>query len=211
MGISEELSQLLENGEVDQAVDLLEEHDISHSKDKRTTYGGPKSSSDNQIGTQSLYNKNKSEVSLIGWHKYDNMYGVNLNCVMNWGHGSAVDEDGPSDAYAISFAGSRWEPEPGTFRGQNSPRIDMNPEGVIGKTNLAVSTTGPPYNNYGSFRGTIEKRDDEDHNVYGHFGHTWSPFDLPSNVSFGIAYGALSVSVGGAGDSWVMPAPTIEI
>jgi len=213
LGLTSEVQDLLSENKFEEAQGLLNDHGITNARDQTTREVEGTSTSGPTMSPDAMYSKSDSTCDLIGYLKTGQIYHVYLSTRLNWGKGSPVDGHGPDDGYAISFSGSRWEYD-GNFSGKDlSGDIDPNPNGVISGFVPGDSGPGEPgdFNYYGHYEGDLEKRDNDQHNVFGHVVHTWSPFNVPGGVTFSVGIGSLSVSTSGGASSWKMPTPTIEI
>ena len=210
-GVNDQVSKLLDQQKFDQAHQVLEENGVQHDSDKtvfRKDFN-PDDNEEGDVSTDAVFNKGSSSVHLNGWHKYGKVYRARVDADLSWGNGSPIDSQGPPDGYGISFAGSRWESD-GNYNGKDIRNSYAQPEGIVAKVKPQVNPSAGSFTYHGRFASDIEKRGSNRHNVYGHYGHTWAAFGVPVGASFSIAFGVLSISVGG-GDSWTIRAPRIEI
>ena len=212
-GIATAVRKLFENGKREQAIGLLDKHDVKYDTDVVTvprTFGEPES---DDVTTDEYLQKSNTSVGLDGYHLSGDLYDAGLwwaTDITDY----TFDDWGPKDGAAISFGESRWEYEPGTKHlNDHVSGFDPNPEGCIVEWDDGAETD---YGNYtgnvgASFWVTLEKRDTDEHNVYGHYAHTYDYLQMPGGVSFGISAGVFSVGVSGGARSWQVPSNTIEM
>lgn len=113
----------------------------------------------------------------------------------------------------ISFSDDRWAYEPGTLlTGQHVSNFDPNPSGVIAEyDDVAAWVDDPRDTMYPNFSVDLEKTESGQHNIYGHYAHTWCPVTCAGPVSFGISAGFFSISTGTGVNSWKKPSNTVEV
>lgn len=214
IGITEKIHQLIINGRVKQAKDLLESHDINHGYINGKKY--PEDSSG--IGTQSVFKKEPTNVHFFAYEQGAPYY----NAEVTWDlspHTSA-DSMQPNDVVAVTFNGARWQVNADTDI-WNDYYIEnkwTRPDGFTGKWDdeVAYVMNGDTSGYIGAMLEKSENYRGNKQNLWAHYKHTWVPpwkgggaGAILAASDIGLAPGILSVDT--FADTWNIRKGAIEI
>lgn len=205
--IKKAYDKLIKKGKLDQAERLLQNHNVTY---ERSTIPVGNKQSTGDVSTE-LYSESKAQVDLYAVHDWDNYYSADLYWTMY--ADNAIDTPGPNDGVGVSFASARWAYEPGTAEtSAYTSGVDPNPEGVIAEFDDLDAYNNQEQPNDGYLLTQLEKQESGQHNIYGHYGHTYYSNGTGSGgVSFSISVGFLGISFSGSAEKWKKPSNTVEI
>lgn len=209
-GVADEVDSLIESGEVEEAVQLLEEANVNYSATRRVfSFGSDSDDGDLQVTPDDDISRDSTIYLIAGEYNHP-IYRTVLHLDLE-GTGDLLDCTGPDDGVGISYSDDRWRFDPRSEDlGPNMDHFDPNPEGCIAKYNDYAFIAG--FDDPTHLRIDVEKLEAGQHNLYGHYAHTWIPCTpLGGSVSFGISVGALQVTPSGQTDYWKEPSNTVQI
>ena len=204
IGIGEAVRSLIRQRKANQAVRLLEKHDVPY--DGSTLAMPPVGIDHSDVSIQDQWTKSASTFNHYTWlSSGDSDSGIfQASTSWNLNQEGNYETDGPADGVGVTINPDLWEPVLNSWEFDNNSTLDER-----GSKGVIVDFDDPTMNDdvdgsdtTGWFDVELEKTEPGSHNVYGTYVHTWLPGGMPGGVSFGLAVGPLSVSVSGSTDTW---------
>ena len=209
MGVEDEYNDLINEGKIEEAIQLLENANVNHSTTRKKLPFRSDDSKDQPISPDDVVEKDSS-IYLIANEVDDPIFSATVTCDLT-ARNDLLDCSGPDDAVAISYSDDRWKFNPESEDlGPYMDNFDPGPEGCVAKyddTNLVAG-----FDETTHLKIELEKDEPGQHNLFGHYGHTWIPCSPGGGAAtFGVSYGALSVNAGLKTDYWKEPTETVQI
>lgn len=107
--VDERVSRLLDELRVEEAIQLLEKHDVDYHAFHESR---PLRSESDGVDSSDYYSKGQSDVYFGAYHRYDNTYQAYLTWYLDPDGSNLVDDSYPKDAAVIGWEDSVWSPDP---------------------------------------------------------------------------------------------------
>lgn len=217
--VSETVEQLLKVGKPFKAEQLLKESEITFGSRQYVRPTADVLLPD--LVQPDEYEKAKSHFHFQVWKHSMNDEGKEIyKAFLGFSHqgdetSRREDSSSVPDGLGFSFSDDKWEYEGRSFEGS-----DVDGQGTVHNPDPQVEGIKAEYSSpdlrpgeriRGWMLSSLEKQERGEHNVFAHYSHTWKPFRIPGNVSFGIGYGIFSVSVSGGVEYWKTDADELEV
>jgi len=222
-GLAKECENLLKQKKHDQAEKLAKYNNIKYDRIK-DHFGSISNKNTTGYGEDGRWSRSDSTYDIYAAESQrsdeGDLWQVSMGCDLVYHEYS--DKTGPVDAMGVSWSDDRWAYEPGTFYSRDYgsddndciEEWDVDAEGIIvNLDDYCASVPRPEDNVYeAEFYMKLEKQEQGEHNLYGHFAHTFLDEGMGSAaVDYAIETANLSAYTDNGTDKWVEDTDIIEV
>lgn len=231
-GIEKAVQQLLHNGKVEKATNLLEKHNVKYDVVRDKT---PSPSTSGDVSTQDYWDRASATAAMTGYHKKDNLYHGHFGWTLD-SLAKDVDDSMPDDGVTVGWEDSVFSYEPGslnthydaleaaedrasyTLKVDNEPLVDSPGSSIGAKVNDQIYYNRPsdwtvePIQGYVEF--DVTKENSVEGNLGGEYTHTWNVGGFTGgSITFSAGAGVVGLDVSlptGTVDKYELPDQTSE-